>query len=146
MIRLRTLAVFFGLTAIVASIAGCGGGGEGTLAGTQTDVSSLLSWNPPETTIDNNVIDPFDDLDYYEIYVREDRNFTDADSPVAQVDAVEEFPLETGSAYSRLLVTEFDLDNLQELPAAKELYVSLRAVGTDRQKSAFMEPILWVRS
>lgn len=146
MVRYRTLAVFLGLIVIAAAFAGCGGGGAGTLAETPTNVSSVLSWNPPETTIDNNVIDPYDDLDYYEIHVSEDRSFTDEDAPIAQVDAVEELPLETGSSYSRMLVTEFDLDNLQGLPAAKQLYVSLRAVGTDRQKSAFMEPILWVRS
>ena len=49
---------------------------------------SVLAWTPPTTYNDNVALDPARDLDYYEIYVRQDANFTDSDQPVIQVAAV----------------------------------------------------------
>jgi hypothetical protein len=81
-------------------------------------------------------MDPQRDLDYYEIYVRKDPNFTDSDLPVIQVAA----------ATAGSLVTEFTLELIPSLPAGSQLFVSMRAVGIDQQKSAFMDPVLWNRS
>jgi hypothetical protein len=81
-------------------------------------------------------LDPQRDLDYYEVYVRQDPNFTDGDPPLVQVAAVA-----AGSP-----VTEFTLELIPSLPAGSRLYVSMRAVGVDHQKSAFMEPLAWDRS
>ena len=96
----------------------------------------MLAWTPPATYNDNVPLDPQRDLEYYEIYVREDGNFTDGDQPLIQVTAVA-----AGAP-----VTEFTLELIPSLPAGSQLYVSMRAVGVDQQKSAFMAPILWDRS
>jgi len=97
---------------------------------------SVLAWTPPTTYNDNVVLDPGRDLDYYEIYFRQDPDFTDSDLPVIEVAAVT-----AGS-----LVTEFTLELIPTLPAGNQLYVSMRAVGVDQQKSAFMVPLTWNRS
>ena len=97
---------------------------------------SVLAWTPPTTYNDNVALDPERDLEYYEIYVRQDANFTDSDLPLIQVAAVA-----AGSP-----VTEFTLELIPSLPAGNQLYVSMRAVGIDQQKSAFMAPLLWDRS
>lgn len=119
-------------------LAGCGGGGEDT---PQAQVApsgpvSVLAWTPPTTYNDNVVLDPERDLEYYEIYVRQDANFTDSDLPVVQVAAVT-----AGTP-----VTEFTLELIPSLPAGGQLFVSIRAVGVDQQKSAFMDPLTWDRS
>jgi len=145
--RLRTLTFFLGLFTVVALFAGCG---EGEVASQESfgGSSTLLCWEPPATTVDQDVIDPYEDLDYYEIYVSENHNgFTDDLVPAGQTDAVVAVPSANGTP-AHTLVLEFDLDQLpvENLPNAKNLWVSLRAVGTDKQKSAFMVPILWQRS
>jgi hypothetical protein len=45
-----------------------------------------------------------------------------------------------------VLVTEFDLATIEGLPSSNQLFVSLRAVGVDGQRSEFMDAITWVRS
>ena len=119
-------------------LAGCGGGGDTpqTQAPSPSGPVSILAWTPPATYNDNAVLDPERDLDYYEIYVRQDPNFTDSDLPLIQVTAVA-----AGSP-----VTEFTLELIPSLPAGSQLFVSMRAVGVDQQKSAFMEPLTWDRS
>jgi hypothetical protein len=145
MIRLNSLKIFLGFFMIASLIAGCGGGGETAQTTPSGDVA-LLSWTPPETTSDNTAIDPYEELDHYEIYVSADGNFTDEDIPVAQVTAVENLFSQDGENFGQSLVTEFDLNLIENLPSTNQLYVSLRAVGTDWQRSAFMEPVLWTRS
>jgi len=119
-------------------LAGCGGGGETSPAQgpAPSGPVSVLAWTPPTTYNDNVALDPARDLDYYEIYVRGDENFTDSDLPMIQV-----APVAAGSP-----VTEFTLELIPSLPPDKKLYVSMRAVGIDQQKSTFMAPILWERS
>ncbi len=154
MLRSSTLILFVGMLTAVLAVAtlsvGCGGGGGGETSGTGTTTpsitASVLSWAPPETTADNTAIDPYQELDYYEIYVREDGNFTDNDPPAGQVSAVEDYRSADGQTVSQALVKEFRLDLLPNVPAASRLYVSMRAVGPDRQKSDFMEPVVWERS
>jgi hypothetical protein len=96
----------------------------------------VLAWTPPTTYNDNVALDPARDLDYYEIYVRQDPNFADSDQPLVQVAAVA-----GGSP-----VTEFTLELIPSVPPGSQLYVSMRAVGIDHQKSAFMAPLAWDRS
>ena len=137
--RHTALSILLGGFAVVLLLTGCGGGGEGTPQSQGPALSgpvSMLAWTPPSTYNDNAALDPVRDLDYYEIYVREDPNFTDSDQPMIQV-----APVADGSP-----VTEFPLELIPSLPAADKLYVSMRAVGIDRQKSAFMEPVAWDRS
>jgi hypothetical protein len=136
------MRMLLGGFAAMILLAGCGGGGGGETSTNQGPAPSgpvsTLAWMPPATYNDNTVLDPERDLDYYEIYVRQDGNFTDNDLPVVQVTAVA-----AGS-----LVTEFTLEliNNESLPAGSQLFVSMRAVGVDRQKSAFMAPLTWDRS
>jgi hypothetical protein len=91
-------------------------------------------------------LDPERDLDYYEIYVRSDPNFTENDLPMIQVAAVAATLSTDGLTLATSLVTEFSLELIPSLPAGTQLYVSMRAVGVDQQKSAFMAPLLWDRS
>jgi hypothetical protein len=106
---------------------------------------SVLAWSPPTTYNDNAPLDPQRDLDYYEVYVRQDPNFTDSDQPVIEVSAVADTLSPDGLTITRLLVKEFTLELIPSLPAGNQLYVSMRAVGIDHQKSAFMAPLLWDR-
>lgn len=134
--RLGTLA----LCALVA-VTGCGGGGDSPQSQSSTVPPSgyLLTWDPPNSYADNTALNPYVDLDVYELYLRPDEQFSEADQPVAS------FPVVSDNG---ALVREFDLDLLNVLPnppAGARLYVSLRAVGVDNQKSAFAVPVLWER-
>jgi hypothetical protein len=137
--RHAAMRIFLGGLAAAFLLVGCGGGG-GEASSIQgpppSGPVSVLAWAPPTTYNDNAALDPERDLDYYEIYVRQDPNFTDSDQPLVQV-----APVASGS-----LVTEFTLELIPSLPAGSQLYVSMRAVGIDHQKSAFMAPLAWNRS
>lgn len=146
--RHAAMGMLLGGLAAVLLLAGCGGGGE-TSSNQGTAASgpvSMLAWNPPTTYNDNVVLDPERDLNYYEIYVRRDTNFTDNDVPVVEVAAVAVSLAPDGVTVARSLITDFSLDLIPSLPAGERLYVSMRAVGVDHQKSAFMAPLAWDRS
>jgi ABC-type glycerol-3-phosphate transport system substrate-binding protein len=143
--RLGTLKLFAGLLAITMLLAACGGGEVASQAAGPSSSSYMLSWDAPDTTIDNTAIDPYEELDHYEIYVSEDMIFTEEDAPAAVVSAVEDILSDYGQI-GKELVSDFDLALLQGLPSANQLYVTLRAVGIDGQKSDFMEPVIWTRS
>ena len=138
--RHAAVKMLLGGIAAVILLAGCGGGGGAETSQTPgpppSGPVSVLAWTPPTTYNDNVTLDPARDLEYYEIYVRQDGNFTDSDLPLIQVAAVA-----GGSP-----VTEFALELIPSLPAGSQLYVSMRAVGVDQQKSAFMAPLIWDRS
>ena len=137
--RHAAMRMLLGGLGAVLLLAGCGGGGGDTPQGQVPAPSgpvSVLAWTPPATYNDNVPLDPARDLDYYEIYVRRDPNFTDSDLPLIQVAAVT-----AGSP-----VTEFTLELIPALPAGTQLYVSMRAVGIDKQRSAYMAPLPWDRS
>ena len=138
--RLTAMRMLLGGFAAVILLAGCGGGGGGGASQSQGPApagpASVMAWTPPTKFNDNVVLDPERDLEYYEIYVRLDPNFTDSDLPRIQVAAVA----------AGLPVTEFILELIPSLPAGNILYVSMRAVGVDQQKSAFMAPLAWDRT
>ena len=150
MIRHTAMRMLLGGFAAVILLAGCGGGGGGDTSQSQGPAPSgpvsILAWTPPTTYNDNVVMDPERDLDYYEIYVRQDANFTDSDQPVIEIGAVAATLSPDGLTVARSLVTEFTLELIPSLPASSQLYISMRAVGIDQQKSAFMAPLLWDRS
>jgi len=146
--RLAAMRMLLGGFAAISLLAGCGGGGDSaeSQGPTPSGPVSVLAWAPPTTYNDNAPLDPSRDLDYYEIYVRQDPNFTDSDQPAIQLAAVAGTLSPDGETIARSLVTEFTLESIPSLPAGSQLYVSMRAVGVDRQKSAFMDPIAWDRS
>jgi len=91
-------------------------------------------------------LNPSRDIEYYELYLRPDPNFSDSDVPAVQVAAVSAVLSPDGLTVTRSVVTEFTLELIPSLPAGNVLYVSMRAVGIDQQKSAFMAPLTWNRS
>jgi hypothetical protein len=146
--QLTAMRMLLGGFAAIVLLAGCGGGGDTpqSQGPAPSGPVSVLAWTPPMTYNDNVALDPVRDLDYYEIYVRQDANFTDSDQPVIQVAAAAGTLSPDGLTVTRSLVKEFTLELIPSLPAGSQLYVSMRAVGVDQQKSAFMTPILWDRS
>ena len=148
MIRRAAWRMFLGGFAVAVLFAGCGGGGDtpqsqGTLP---SGPVSVLAWAPPTSYNDNAALDPGKDLDYYEIYVSNDAHFTDTDVPAIEVAAVTTTLSQDGTTVVRAPVTEFTLELIPSLPPDKKLFVSMRAVGVDKQKSAFMAPLTWDRS
>ncbi|HEX7519991.1 MAG TPA: hypothetical protein VF325_06875, partial [Candidatus Deferrimicrobium sp.] len=76
--RVAAMRILLGGFAAVILLAGCVGGGD-TPQSQGTAPSgpvSMLAWTPPTTYNDNVALNPQRDLDYYEIYVRQDPNFT----------------------------------------------------------------------
>jgi len=130
-------------------LAGCGGGGGDTPAQNPgpSGPLSVLAWDPPANYADNAALDPYRDLEHYEIFARQDRNFTDNDLPVAVVAAVVDAPASGGgNPASKILEKEFILENLTPfLGQGNRYYISLKVVGIDGQKSAFMPPVAWDR-
>ena len=147
--NLRTAKNLIGSLIVAACFVACGGGsGEETVNSMVPPAASsyMLSWDVPESTVNNETINPYDDLYHYELYVSTTGSFSEKDTPVAFVSAVEDGLTEDGG-FSKKLVTEFDLAllNLDGL-SSSDLYVSLRVVGVDGQKSDFMAPVTWTRS
>lgn len=129
----------------------CGGGGEETGASQSTgDVPqptgmvTVLEWDPPDVAADGTPMDPKRDLDYYEFYLRTDRNFGEDDLPVAYVSSFTDVLAPNGKSFKRYITKEFSLENLLPFTeSGKQYYLSIRAVGVDGQKSAFMDPVAW---
>lgn len=127
-------------------LAGCGGGG-GTSGseGKSGPAGPTLAWDPPTTYADNSVMNPYQELDYYEIYIRPaDANFTDNEVPVAQVAALTNVLAADGSSYNQVLTSDFALGNLLPFtqPGAVH-YLSIKSVSVGGLKSDFSQPVLW---
>ena len=148
--NLKTAKNLIATLVVAAFFVACGGGsGEeavnNAVSPANSSSSYMLSWDVPSTTVNNETINPYEDLYQYELYVSATSNFSDTDTPAAFVSAVEEGLADDG-AVSKKLVTEFDLALLNLDDSSSELYVSLRVVGVDGQKSDFMAPVTWTRS
>ncbi|MCL1926014.1 MAG: hypothetical protein FWF95_02630 [Syntrophorhabdaceae bacterium] len=142
--NLRTAKTFAAFLVVAALFAACGSGTGVDVADTVTSpmkTSYLLSWDAPEATVNNETINPLDDLYQYELYVSNSPDFSDDDTPVAFVSAVKD-----GEGGAKKLVTEFDLALLNLDDDSSTLYVSLKVVGVDGQKSGFMAPVTWDRA
>jgi len=139
--------LLFPAIVLCASIAGCGGGGDSPAQNHSPGPSgpvSVLTWDPPGNYSDNAALDPYRDLDHYEIYVRQDGKFTDTDAPVALIAAVTDAPASGGNPVGKILEKEFILENIQPfIPQGNRHYISMKAVGIDGQRSSFMPPITW---
>lgn len=129
-------------------LAGCGGGGESPQgqASPPAGTASVLVWAPPATFNDNTPLNPATDIECYELYLRPDPNFTENDQPAVEIAAVADKPSQDGRSILKTPVTEFTLELIPSIPSGNILYVSMRAVGIDGQKSAFMAPVPWNRS
>lgn len=145
--RLAASRMLLGGVAAALLLAGCGGGDTPQSQGpAPSGPVSVLAWTPPATYNDNVALIPERDLEYYEIFVRQDPNFSDSDQPAVQVAAVASTLSPDGQTVLKSLTTEFILELIPTLPPGNRLYVSMRAVGIDRQKSTFMAPVAWDRS
>lgn len=126
----RTL--FLLLIASLAAFSGCGGGGSSSEGASLP--AKVLSWEPPTSFVDSSTLNPVTDLDRFEIYVNESGSFTDTDTPLAAVNAVDQA--------THSLTTSFNLANLgSHLTVGPHYYVSLRAVALTGLKSDFSPPV-----
>ena len=135
--------IFLALIAAMATFAGCGGGGSSSDSGTAPPPPAdsgtalparTLSWEPPTSYVDSTSMDPVTELDRFEIHVNESGSFSDADTEMAAVSAVDP---ETHS-----LATSFNLANIgSPLKVGPRYYVSLRAVALTGLKSDFSPPV-----
>ena len=134
--RIRS-TIFLALSiAVLATFFGCGGGGGSSTSDSGAPVGSgplpakVLSWEPPTSYEDNSTMNPVTDLDRFEIYVNESGSFTNTDTPLAAVSAVD--------PATHSLTTSFNLANLgSPLTVGPHYYVSLRAVALTGLKSDF---------
>ena len=93
----------------------------------------VLSWQPPTKFLDDTQLEPAKDLANFEIYIRGDGSFTENDTPMALVSAVD-----PGSGQ---VATTFNLSNLEAFISRGVVYqVALRAVAINGAKSAFSSP------
>ena len=155
--RRVAMRMLLGGLAAVLLLAGCGGGGGGSAGGDAPGVPpagpvTVLTWDPPARFADNELVDPYRDIDHYEVYAREDANFTNSDLPVMVIPAMSDVdstraPSTVGFKKGKKPNSEFTLENLNPyISKASRQYVSLKAVGVDGQKSAFMPPVAWDRT
>ena len=140
----RQIYALFSFILMLAFLIGCGGGssvessGGNVLPPTDpppagTLPPKILSWQPPTSYSDNSPLDPLRDLDNFEIYVKETGPFSDGDSPMAFISAVDSA---TGQP-----ATSFNLANLGPFLSLGVRYqVSLRAVAISGLKSDFSPP------
>lgn len=125
MIRRKQILVVLAVLGILLSA--CGGGGEGVGSSNQNPQPSLpaktLSWDPPASFTDGTPLDPYADLQDFEIYVRQDASFGSTDQAVAVVAPVDR---------------SFNLALLaSSLSRGTIYYVSMRAVSTSGMRSDF---------
>jgi hypothetical protein len=155
--RLTAMRTLLGGFAAALLLAGCGGGGGGSTVGEAPGIPiagpvTVLTWDPPSSFADNEPVDPYRDIDHYEVYAREDANFTNSDLPVMVIPALTSVdstrvPSAGDIKKGRKPNFEFTLENLNPyLSKTSRQYVSLKAVGVDGQKSAFMPPVAWDRT
>jgi hypothetical protein len=118
---------------VLLPLSGCGGGGSGEISSGEQFPAKILSWQPPTKFLDNTPLDPCKDLANFEIYIKGSGSFTENDSPMALVSAVD-----SGSGQ---VATTFNLANLGAFLSRGVSYqVALRAVAISGAKSAFSSP------
>jgi hypothetical protein len=129
--RLRRILTL-SLIAAMATLFGCGGGASSSDSGTPgTSLPArTLSWESPTTYTDQTAMNPATDLDRFEIYVNESGTFTDADTPAAELSAI--------NPDTHQLTASFNLANLSpNVSTGHQYHVSLRAVAISGLKSDF---------
>ena len=95
--------------------------------------AKVLSWQPPTKYLDDTPLDPVKDLANFELYIKEGGGFTENDTPMALVSAVD-----PGTSQ---VATTFNLANLEAFLSRGVTYqVALRAVAINGAKSAFSTP------
>jgi len=120
----------------VSILAGCGGGGGGSSESGPVLPAKTLSWAPPTAYTDGTPLTPTADLESFEIYVKESGSFSDSDTPMAMVGAV--------NPQNGQLVTTFNLANLGPyINLGVQYQVTLRAVAITGAKSGFSAPAIF---
>jgi hypothetical protein len=135
----RQPVAFFSLFILLVFLSGCGGGGaeENSLSSVSVPLEpnppKVLSWQPPTKFLDDTPLEPAKDLANFEIYVKGEGGFTEYDTPLALVSAVD--------PTSGQLNTNFNLANLGAFLSRGVIYqVALRAVAINGAKSGFSSP------
>ncbi len=136
--RVRRWIISVAAIALLALVSACGGGGGDTAPagspslppGSPPLPPKILSWSPPSAYTDNTPLNPVSELDSFEVYVNTSGSFSNADTPLAYVQAVD--------PVSHQLNTEFNLANLGPyLSKGIVYYVSLRATALTGARSDF---------
>ncbi|TFG59068.1 MAG: hypothetical protein E4H29_04925 [Deltaproteobacteria bacterium] len=131
--RIRSI-LMIALGLMMATVIGCGGGGETSTSEGTPLPARVLSWEAPTSYVDATPMDPVTVLDRFEIHVNERGIFTDKDVPMAELDAVD--------PQTRALATSFNIANIgSPLTMGPHYYVSLRAVALTGLKSDFSTPV-----
>ena len=142
--RFRIRRTLFMIIMIAVLLPSCGEWEEQSQVSQPSGMVTALEWDPPEVADDGTPMDPRQDLEYYELYLRTDTNFGDNDLPVAYVASFTDIFSPDGGSFKRELVNEFVLDHLLPFTErGKQYYVSIRAVSVDGKKSEFMYPVAW---
>ena len=125
------------LIAALATFSGCGGGSSSSESGTTPGTAlpaRTLSWESPTSYVDATPMNPVTELDRFEIYANESGTFSDTDTPMAAIRAVD--------PATHTLTTSFNLANLSpHVTAGPKYFVSLRAVSLTGLKSDFSPPV-----
>jgi hypothetical protein len=119
-------------------LSACGGGGRSSSGVSSSEIEQIyprnLRWIPPNLYIDNTRLDPQTDLLGYEIYVNESGTFSNANSPITFVLAVDNA--------SHTLVTSYNLVDLERsLSKGTTYWVSMRVVAVSGEKSVFSDSL-----
>jgi hypothetical protein len=129
----RCFLVILLFATVLLPFSGCGGGGSEGISSGEQFPEKILSWQPPTKFLDNTPLEPSKDLANFEIYIKGSGGFTENDSPMALVSAVD-----SGTGQ---LNTAFNLANLGAYLSRGVVYqVALRAVAITGAKSAFSPP------
>ena len=123
--RIRALSPFI-IILVVLLLPGCGRGGDGS----EPFPAKVLKLNSPSQYTDGIPLNPETDLDRFEISIKEDGIFSDKDSDMAAISAIDPG---TGQP-----ATYFKLANLATfLAEGGTCHVSIRSMALNGMKSGF---------
>ena len=127
MIRRSHALILVALSVLGALLFACSGGGSSSVPSVPSVTGKSVYWAAPQYFTDNTPLDPSRDLQWFEIFIKEDPSFGPLDTPVDTAS-----PLD--NTYNLAKVSPPLLNGVT-------YYVSLRAVTVDGMKSDYSTPV-----